>query len=179
MHRFRLFTLLARRPVRGTAAVAAVLSALAAAPASATCPADRELMLEKLNRVRAAGAQCGARGAFPPAQALQWNDLLAGMAAAQAQWLVSVDELLHVGPRGESIGERARLAGYRYARVGENLAQGQLTLDAALQAWRTSEAHCATLFAAPYTEAAIACLPARDGRPLWVMALGLPKRPAP
>lgn len=159
--------------------LAAVAAALAAGPATASCPADREVMLEKLNRVRAAGAMCGARGSFPPAQALQWNDLLAGMALAQAQWLVSVDELLHVGPRGETIGERAHQAGYRYARVGENLAQGQPTLDAALRAWQVSEAHCATLFAAPYTEAAIACLPARDGRPLWVMALGLPKRPAP
>ena len=164
---------------RAALGLATVAAALAAGPASASCPADRELMLEKLNRIRAAGAMCGARGSFPPAQALQWNDLLAGMALAQAQWLVSVDELLHVGPRGETIGERAHQAGYRYARVGENLAQGQPTLDAALRAWQVSEAHCATLFAAPYTEAAIACLPARDGRPLWVMALGLPKRPAP
>lgn len=162
--------------LRGALAVAAFSLPLAAQTA---CPNDPKLMIEQLNRTRAEGAVCGGRGTFPPAPAVVWNERLAVMARAQAEWLVAVDDLLHHGPQGQTLTERALNAGYRFAKVGENLAQGQRTLQGALHGWTVSETHCATLYAAAYTEAAIICLPARDGRPLWVMEMGRPKQPFP
>jgi uncharacterized protein YkwD len=99
------------------------------------------------------------------------------MARTQAEWLVGIDELRHQGPQGQPLAERALQAGYRFAKVGENLAQGQRTLEGALRGWTISDTHCATLYGTAYTEAAIICLPARDGRPLWVMEMGRPKAP--
>lgn len=141
------------------------------------CPSDSQQMIDQLNRARAEGASCGSRGAFPPAPAVVWSERLATMARAHAEWLVDIDELRHQGPQGQTLTERALQAGYRFAKVGENLAQGQRTLDGALRGWTISETHCATLFGATYTEAAIICLPARNGRPLWVMEMGRPQPP--
>lgn len=156
-------------------AVVAMASCHVAAAINPVCPQDHEQVVEQLNRVRAEGAMCGGRGAFGPAPAVVWNEQLAKMARTHAEWLVSIHDLVHRGPQGQTTGERARDAGYPYAKVGENLAHGQRTLEGALRAWAFSESHCATLFGAAYTEGAIICLPARDGRPMWVMELGRPK----
>lgn len=168
-----------RFPTRCAQTLAAALACGLSLPAWPACPGDPARMIEQLNRARAEGAVCGGRGTFPPAPAVVWNEQLAVMGRAQAQWLVEIDELQHRGPQGQTLTERALQAGYRFAKVGENLAQGQRTLEGALRGWTVSETHCATLYTAAYTEAAIICLPARDGRPLWVMEMGRPKMPFP
>lgn len=140
-------------------------------PGCALLPAQ---VADRVSEVRAAGADCGSRGRFAEAGPLHWHPTLEAMALRHAQWLVSVGELRHTGAAGEVVGERALQAGYRYFRVGENLAHGQRSLDSALRAWTASDPHCATLFHPTYTDMALACVPARDGRPLWVLVLGRP-----
>lgn len=81
-------------------------------------------------------------------------------------------ELRHRNEAGQALAERARAAGYRHGRIGENLAQDQTTPTSVLHAWTHSENHGATLFGTTYTETALACERAKDGRPVWVMMLG-------
>lgn len=163
------------------ATLALLALAFAAQPARASpCPVDAEVILSLVNAVRAQGARCGQRGDFPPAPPVRWNATLAELAADHAQWLVRIGELRHTGPDGEGLAHRADRIGYRFRSLGENLAHGQRTLPAALNGWVNSETHCATLFGPHYTEAGLACRPAGDGRPLWVLELGRPRDlPAP
>lgn len=152
---------------------AAASAASAAAPA--VCPQDLPAVLDIVNAVRAAGAHCGARGAFPAAPPVHWNETLATLAAEHARWLVELGELRHTGPGGEGLAQRADRVGYLYRSLGENLAHGQRTPQAAVAGWLHSDTHCATLFGPQYTEAGVSCRPARDGRPVWVLELGRPR----
>lgn len=153
---------------------ASLLALLLLTGLTQACPPAPDAVLPSLNALRAQGAACGARGAFPAAAPVHWNTTLADMARQHALWLVSVGDLRHHNGAGQALAERASSAGYRYARIGENLAHGQRTLDAVLRAWVVSETHCAALFGTAYTEAALACEVAADGRPLWVMVLARP-----
>lgn len=144
----------------------------AAAQAAPACPTDAAWIAQRVSEVRSLGALCGQRGEFPAAGPVQWNPVLQEVAQRHAAFLVQVGRLQHTGAMGERVGERAHQAGYSYFRVGENLAHGQRSLDAALRDWTASDAHCAALFHPAYEEAAVACLPARDGRPVWVLVLG-------
>jgi uncharacterized protein YkwD len=169
------------RPARGRSLrLIAALGALAwqaaaSAALPAVCPDDLPAVLDIVNAVRAAGAQCGQRGAFPPAPPVRWNDTLAALAADHARWLVELGDLSHTGPAGEDLAKRADRVGYLYRSLGENLAHGQRTPQAAVVGWLRSDTHCATLFGPQYTEAGVSCRPARDGRPLWVLELGRPR----
>jgi uncharacterized protein YkwD len=153
----------------------ALCSALAGLPTAAIpCPSNLQAVLEHVNSTRSQGAWCGQRGAFGVAPPLRWQDTLLTMATQHASYLVASQQLSHSGPRGETVGPRAQQVGYRYQRVGENLAHGQRDLPQALREWTASDSHCAALFNPVYTEMALACQRARDGRPLWVLVLGRP-----
>ena len=154
-------------------------------PAAAQVPcaqASVAALVQQVNHVRAQGADCGARGRFAPAAALGWHPALESVARAQAQWLADYGLLLHTGSQGQTLGQRASAAGYRYARVTENLAKGQSDVAAALRAWTASEGHCVNLYDAGVNEMALACAPGADGRALWVLVMGRllpPAAPAP
>jgi uncharacterized protein YkwD len=104
-----------------------------------------------------------------------WSDALLRVATNQATWLAELGSLVHTGPQGQRVGARASEAGYRYLRVTENLALGQDNLPQALSAWSASASHCLNLYDQRVTEMALACAPARDGRPVWVLILGRPQ----
>jgi uncharacterized protein YkwD len=168
----------------GRRGVAWALAALSAGFCALPCAAQGEqagcagaasaTSVQRVNAVRQRGARCGASGAFAPAGALAWNPQLEDMARQQATWLAGYGMLLHAGPNQETLTQRAQTAGYRYARVAENLALGQRALAAVLADWTASEGHCVNLFDAEVTEMALACVPTADGRPTWVLILGRP-----
>lgn len=142
---------------------------------TACATASSELALTLTNAARAAGHRCGLEGAFNSAGTVGWNPALERVALNQATWLADLGSLVHTGPQGQRVGARAAEAGYRYLRVTENLALGQASLTQAIGAWQASESHCLNLFDQRVTEMALACVPARDGRPVWVMILGKPQ----
>ena len=150
-----------------------------AAPVAAgqtVCAATRsDSALALTNMARAAGQRCSAEGAFSSAGTVGWSAALERVASNQATWLADLGSLVHTGPQGQRVGARAAEAGYRYLRVTENLALGQNNLGQALSAWQASESHCLNLYDQRVTEMALACVPARDGRPVWVMILGRPQ----
>ena len=148
---------------------------LAADPPPDACSrAEAVLTLRLVNEARAAGASCGARGHFGAALPLVWQADLERMARDQAAWLAARGRLAHTGPDGQSLAGRAAAAGYRYAHVTENLAQGQADPPAALRGWAASEAHCVNLFDPGVTEMALACAMGGGGRPTWVLVMGRP-----
>lgn len=128
--------------------------------------------VQQVSARRALGAGCGDRGHFGPAARLTWSPVLEGLAREQAAWLVDVGLLVHTGRDGETLSQRAMRAGYRYARIAENLAHGQADVAAVLAAWQASTGHCANLFDPQVTEMALACAAGHDGRALWVLVLG-------
>jgi len=133
------------------------------------------IALAQVNSVRALGGRCDARGTFAATASLTWSPALERAAQQQADWLAAHDELVHTGPQGQTLAQRATEAGYRPARVTENLAHGQADVAAVVTAWTGSESHCANLYDAAVSEMALACRPGADGRPLWVLVLGRPR----
>lgn len=165
---------LARAHAAWLSAVVALASAVglpagAQGGCSAVVPATA---LRLAGDLRSRGAACGSRGRFAPSGALAWSAALEALAQQQAQWVAEYGLLIHTGRGGETIGERAGAAGYRFARIAENLAQGQPSLAAVLDAWTASDGHCVNLHDAEVNEMALACVPGADGRPVWVLVLG-------
>ena len=81
---------------------------------------------------------------------------------------------MHTGTRGESLGSRVAAAGYRHARVGENLAAGKDGIVGAVRAWEASISHCNVLAEPAFTATKLACATGPDGEPFWVLLLGRP-----
>ncbi len=156
----------------------AAIAALAfspAAPAQTACSIDSQRALGLLNFMREGGASCGAHGSFAPSPALRWNLTLEAMAQAHANGLAAAGELRHTDEHGQTMGQRALAAGYRYAKVGENLAKGQKSIDVVLHSWGGSESHCVNLFGPLFTETALACAHDARGRAVWVMVVARPR----
>ena len=157
-----------------------VLGAAPALQAGAPCAgvvneAWREEVLAAVNRLRASGVVCGARGSFPPAPALRWAPHLADVAMMHARHMAATGELSHVNAKGDGLAPRLRQSGYAYSTVAENLANGLGEATQAIADWVASDGHCANLMHPRLRELGVACV--IDGRqwPWWVMTLGAPR----
>lgn len=120
--------------------------------------------IQQINAERERGARCGTLGAFSSAAPLAWSPLLEGLARQQAAWLADYGMLLHTGPELQTLTQRAQAVGYSFARIAENLAQGQTTVPELLAAWKASDSHCANLYDPLVTEMALACAPGAGRR---------------
>ena len=58
----------------------------------------------------------------------------------------------HTGSNGSSVGDRVTAEGYNWTNVGENIASGQTTPEAALESWLNSPGHCANIMNPDFTE---------------------------
>jgi uncharacterized protein YkwD len=149
-----------------------------AAQAATPCVDDaawKRRLLDQLNAMRAEGGVCTDGMRHPAAaEPVRWNDALERAAQAQTHWMVERGELLHVGRRGEGIGERVRQVAYAFERVGENVGMGFFHLDQVMAAWRASAKHCNNLLDPRYTEVGLACVRGSNG-PWWTIILGRPQ----
>lgn len=101
------------------------------------------LMAEKINEVRKAHH----------IKPVTYNSQLAAAARSQANLMAKRDKLSH--DLGVTLRERVNNAGYHGA-VGENLAGGHKTLEAALNGWLESPGHRNTLLNNKFTEFGLA-----------------------
>lgn len=170
--------------MKATFVAACLLLLTASAQAADACSAiDPQQVLREVNARRQQGALCGSRGGMASAPPLAWSDSLLALAAQQARWLASQGRLAHTGPEGQTLRQRADAVGYDYARIAENVAAGQRSLQQVLDGWTSSEGHCVNLFDAQVSEMALACVisPSQDanrgGRPYWALLLARPARP--
>lgn len=135
-------------------------------PEGATAPSQlsRAIIVQKVNQVR---AQYGR-------PALQYDERLAAAAQAQADLMARNDRLSH--DLGSSLRDRVEAAGYRGA-VGENVAGGQKTLEAALTGWLQSAAHQQSLLNDKFTQFGLGVATVKAGSKsrygtYWAIVLG-------
>ena len=130
----------------GLASLAAACSPMIGTPPGApTTPAvlTQASILAAINGARKANGK-------PP---LRYNTRLEAAARSQARLMASRDQLSH--NLGVTLRERVSAAGYDGA-VGENVAGGHKTLEAAIQGWLASPAHRDTLLSTRFEEFGLA-----------------------
>jgi uncharacterized protein YkwD len=144
--------------------------------ALAASPEVGRSILDAVNSARARGWTCGDRY-YRPAHALAWNRALGDAALAHSRDMARQRYFSHQGKDGREVGARAEQAGYRWRRVGENIAAGQETAEQVVQGWLESPGHCANIMSPDFTEmgAGYAINSARDtARAYWTQVFAMP-----
>lgn len=134
-------------------------------------------ILDAVNSARARGWTCGDRY-YRPAHALAWNRALGDAALGHSADMARQRYFSHQGKDGREVGARAEQAGYRWRRVGENIAAGQETPEQVVQGWLDSPGHCANIMSPDFTEmgAGYAVNAARDtARAYWTQVFATPR----
>ena len=147
------------------------------APAVADSPESAaRTMLALVNGARAAPRTCGDRY-FHAAGPVRWNDALALAARRHAEDMARYNYFSHDGDDGSTPAQRIVRAGYRYRSMGENIAGGQQTPEAAVAGWIKSPSHCANLMDPAFTEMGIDYAVSKTSRlgVYWVQEFGTPR----
>jgi uncharacterized protein YkwD len=134
--------------------------------------------LARINQLRAAGASCGARGAFAPTAALTWNALLTQAGEGHSTDMAVSNYFSHVSADGRDLADRVNATGYTWNTLGENIAAGYATVDSVMDGWIASDGHCANLMNPSFTEVGLACVPGVTSstyNTYWTMDLGRPR----
>lgn len=133
-------------------------------------------VLQLINDRRAAGATCGARGAFAPAPALAWQTQLTTAAYGHSRDMADQNYFSHDSLDGRSMATRVTATGYGWSSLGENIAAGQPDVSAVIAAWMGSDGHCANIMNSRFTEFGLACArnDASRYRIYWTLDLGRP-----
>lgn len=96
-----------------------------------------------------------------------------------AEDMLARDFYGHDSPEGTTVMDRARAAGYRGRRTGENLANGPESAAEVMRRWMASKGHRANILSHHYREVGIGVAIGKktDGyRILWVQCFGKPRR---
>lgn len=147
-------TLHSRRSVLLLGVIAALAACTPAGPPSTTTSPGQlttASILAAINGVRRANGR----------KPLKYNHRLEQAARTQAEAMARADRLSH--DLGTTLRQRVFAAGYDGA-VGENVAGGQRTLEAAIQGWLDSPPHRSTLLSDRFTEFGLAVASAPAGR---------------
>ncbi len=122
--------------------------------------------------LQSAGAQhinaYRAKYGLPPVNA---DHTLAAVADRQCRLMIANGRIGHAFGRGTTLGERLRAAGDRPRLAAENVAQGQGSLAAVMEAWMNSSGHRRNMLHPRMREFGIAQRTAR-GQPYWALVLG-------
>lgn len=108
-------------------------------------------LLDAVNQARAAARVCGSKS-MPKVAALTWNCTLADVASKHSEDMASNNFFSHTGSNGLSASNRVDNAGYEYTSFSENIAAGQITVDAVMTSWLGSEGHCKNIMSASVDE---------------------------
>lgn len=141
------------------------------APTAAGDAEQAEALLAAIDELRAAGGTCNHRTRPPIAKPLRRDARLGCAARGHAHQMGEDDFFHHVDPSGRGPTDRSRAAGYS-DRVGENLAWGQASAEATVEAWVRSPNHCPLLFDASMVHAGAAYHSQGSHAPYWVLVLG-------
>jgi uncharacterized protein YkwD len=101
-------------------------------------------------------------------------------AQRHAEDMLARSYFAHRSPDGTSVRQRAPAAGYDWATIGENLAEGQRTIDQAVEGWMASAGHRENILDLGFTESGVGLALGRDPRTgeyriLWVQTFGRPR----
>jgi uncharacterized protein YkwD len=128
-----------------------VLAAPASLPKPGDAPAVSRLVLELVNKARAAGRRCGGKF-FAPVGPLVLDAALTRAALEHSRDMAQHDAFDHRGQDGSTPAARIDRAGFGAHRiVGENIAAGAMTPDEVTQGWLASPAHCENIMDGRFT----------------------------
>jgi len=120
----------------------------------------KQEFLERINKVRQKGCNCGKQY-MKTASPLVWNDMLEDAAKDHAKDMYKKNYFSHDSKNGRKIVDRIEAAGYqrkgyRTYQVGENIAQGQRSIEEVTDGWFKSEGHCYNLMQPGFKEIGVA-----------------------
>lgn len=85
----------------------------------------------------------------------------------------------HKSPSGTTVRERSRSAGYDWRTIGENIAEGQLSVDEVMDTWMRSPGHRKNILNPAFTELGVGLTTGRsrggEYRVIWVQNFGTPR----
>jgi len=133
--------------------------------------------LGDLNRVRAEMlAQVNAQRRKAGAPPLALNADLQEAAQAHAQDMLARGFFAHKSPSGTTVRERSRKAGYDWRAIGENIAEGQTSVNEVMTTWMNSPGHRENILNPAFRELGVGLVlgKGRDGeyRVIWVQNFG-------
>lgn len=94
-------------------------------------------------------------------------------AATQAKDMAGHGKLQHAGSDGSAAGDRIKRKGYHYIHVGENIARGQESAQAAMKSWMKSSSHRANILG-EFTEFGAAYKDDDSGVRYWCVNFATP-----
>jgi len=138
--------------------------------------AQQKEFLTHINQVRSERRSCGKYGSMGPVGSLVWSDKLYEAAYAHSYDMAKSSHFSHNGSgsrndrvasemglgRGSKLRDRMSYADYRWLAVGENIAAGQHSVQAAMNAWLRSDEHCKNLMSGKFTEVGMAYSSSND-----------------
>lgn len=130
-----------------------------------------QAILRAVNVARATARSCGGQR-FHAAPALALNPLLSNAALAHSRDMAQHRHFNHQGKDGRAVGDRARDAGYRWTRIGENIATNFATPEGVVAGWLDSPGHCANLMSPGFTEMGAAYAVNEKGTVYWTQVFG-------
>ena len=136
-----------------------------------------EEVLKHVNEARAKPRTCGDRK-FSAAAPVDWQPKLALASLAHSRDMAARNYFAHESQNGRTASDRADAAGYRWARVGENIAAGQGSPRQVVAGWLSSPTHCVNVMEPTFTEmgAAYAIDPRSDAKIYWTQVFGIPEK---
>jgi uncharacterized protein YkwD len=153
-----------------------VLAARAEQPAVENSAAIAARVLELVNAARAEARRCG-RDKLASAAPLALSQPLTEAASRHASDMARTGSFDHRGSDNTTPSERVSSAGYRWRATGENIAAGQSSADAVVDAWLDSPGHCTNLMGPQFTEmgVAFALAPSRSPAIYWAQVFAAPQ----
>ena len=119
--------------------------------------ANEKQVFELVNKVR---AQNGL-------SQLKWADDLAALARAHSRDMINRRFFSHNNPDGLSPFDRMKAAGISYRTAAENIAYGQRTPEAVMNAWMNSSGHRANILNANVKEIGVGAVADKSGTIYW------------
>lgn len=136
--------------------------------------------LRDLERVRAGIlAEVNAQRKKAGVPPLGANALLDRAAQRHAEDMLARGYFAHESPARKTVRERAREAGYDWRAVGENIAEGQFTVDEVMRTWMDSPGHRRNILDPDFRELGVGLALGRSGsgyRVLWAQAFGTARK---
>ncbi len=128
-------------------------------------------MLERVNAIR-------KRERLKP---LSQDHALDQAAQGHAEDMLARSYFEHRSPEGTTVRERSKAARYYWAVIGENIAEGQTSLDEVMETWMNSPGHRKNILSPNFTELGVGLALGRGGdgkyRAVWVQNFGRPRQP--
>jgi uncharacterized protein YkwD len=131
----------------------------------------RDLVRVRSEVLAAVNAERKKAGAHP----LKPNSRLDQAAQRHAQDMLARHYFAHESPEGKTVRERARAAGYDWWAIGENIAEGQLSVGEVMDTWMHSPGHRRNILDPNYRELGVGLALGRSGdgwQVEWVQVFG-------